>query len=122
MNGMEPSRIRVKSDFLLGIESRIIQKKVDEKMNVWELSQLVPDAENEKFEMNKSMLFLSGKCVSQNSIINSFPIEIVLEILKLKTELCHKEAVLKKNLQIEIFKIESEEEYNKSMSAQIKMI
>jgi len=57
MNAMEPSRIRVKSDFLLNIERRIVEDKVDEKMKAWQLSQLILDAENEKLEMNKSMLF-----------------------------------------------------------------
>ncbi len=68
------------------------------------------------------MIFFSGKKISKNSIINSFPIEIVFEILKIKTEICQKEAILKKNLQIEIFKIESEKEFHNSMNAQIKMI
>lgn len=122
MNGMEPNGIRVKSDFLLGIERRFIQTKVDEKMKVWEQNLLVPNAEKEKLEMHKSMIFFSGKKISKTSIINFLPIEIVLEILKLKTELYQKEAFSIKNLQIEIFKIESAKEYHKSMNAQIKMI
>lgn len=122
MNAMEPSRIRVKSDFLLNIERQMIKTKVDEKMKAWELSQLIPDAENEKLEMSKSMIFFSGKCISQKSLVNFLPIEIVLEILKIKTALCKKEAFSKKNLQIEFFKIESEKEFHKSMNAKIKMI
>lgn len=31
MNGVEPSRTRVKSEFLLGIERRIIQEKLMQK-------------------------------------------------------------------------------------------
>ena len=122
MNGMEPSSIREKSDFLLNLERRIVQDKIDEKMKVWELNQLGPNAENERLEMNKSMMFFSGKFISKNSIISFFPIEIVLEILKLKTEICQKEVFSKKNLQIEIFKKDSEKEFQKSMNAQIKMI
>ena len=50
------------------------------------------------------------------------PTEIILEILKIKTELCLKDTFSKKNLQIDIFKIESEKEFHKSMNAKIKMI
>lgn len=104
MNAMEPSRIRVKSDFLLNIERRIVEDKVDEKMKAWELSQLIPDAENEKLEMNKSMLFFSGKCISQNSFINFLPTEIVFEILKIKTELCLKDTFSKKTYKLNFLK------------------
>lgn len=91
-------------------------------MKVWQLSQLVPNAEKDKLELNKSLIFISGQKISENSIVTSLPTEIIFEILKIKTELYQEEDLSKKNLQIEIFKIESEQEYYKSMNEQIKMI
>ncbi len=42
MNKIEMYDVRVKSDFLIGIERRMIHTKVDEKMKAWEINQIVP--------------------------------------------------------------------------------